>query len=176
MLASSPTGLAESGSLSLRTGHSPQVAPHPFSRKRNYHCWIQAGNGGPEGTSTLLFKRLHRRTSHHRSCVMWLRREPNNRSKSTHLKSFSATQRQSPSESENFPVLIQPNFCLIFCPIFSVRNCPRMMIRICWRRTQNDQSPVTKPHHTEKLSFSHLTNNFRSLSLFPLVKGRQARA
>jgi hypothetical protein len=48
--------------------------------------------------------------SHHRSCVMWLRREPNNRSKPTHLKSFSATQRQSPSESEDFSVLIQPNF------------------------------------------------------------------
>ena len=114
MLASSPTGLAESGSLSLRTGHSPQVAPHPFSRKRNYHCWIQAGNGGPEGTSTLLFKRLHRRTSHHRSCVMWLRREPNNRSKPTYLKYFSASQRQSPSESEDFLILIQPNFLIDF--------------------------------------------------------------
>lgn len=36
MPASSPTGLAESGSLSLRTGRSPHVAPHLFSRKRNY--------------------------------------------------------------------------------------------------------------------------------------------
>ena len=48
--------------------------------------------------------------SHHRSCVLWRRREPNNGSKPTHLKSFSAIQRQSPSEAENFPVLIQPNF------------------------------------------------------------------
>ena len=30
--------------------------------------------------------------SHHRSCVMWLRREPNNRSKPTHLKYFRASQ------------------------------------------------------------------------------------
>jgi hypothetical protein len=48
--------------------------------------------------------------SHHRSCVMWLRREPNNRSKPTHLKYFSTPQHKSPSESEDFPVLIQPNF------------------------------------------------------------------
>ena len=63
MPASSPTGSAESGSLSLRTGRSPQVAPHLFSRKCNYHCWIRVGNGSPEGTSTLRFKRPHRRTS-----------------------------------------------------------------------------------------------------------------
>ena len=89
--------------------------------------------------------------SHHRSCVMWLRREPNNRSKPTHLKSFSATQHKSPSESKNFPVLIQPNFLMVFFGlIFSVRNCPVMRIRICWRRAQNDHSPVTKPHHTER--------------------------
>jgi hypothetical protein len=67
LLAGSPTGSAESGSLSLRTGRSPQVAPHLFSRKRSYLCWIQAGNIRLEGTSTLLFKRLHRRTSLHRS-------------------------------------------------------------------------------------------------------------
>ncbi len=48
--------------------------------------------------------------SHHRSCVMWLRREPNNRSKPTHLKYFSASQRKSPSEFEDFSALIQPNF------------------------------------------------------------------
>ena len=58
----SPTGLAESSSLTLRTGHSPQVAPHPSSRKRNYHFWIQAGNDILMGTCTPLFKRLHRRT------------------------------------------------------------------------------------------------------------------
>ena len=87
--ASSPTGLAESGSLSLRTGHSPQVAPHLFSRKRNYHCWIRAGNVSPEGTSTLLFKRLHRRTSHHRSRVMQLDRERSKRRPGNGWKSNS---------------------------------------------------------------------------------------
>jgi len=58
----SPTGLAESSSHTLRTGHSPQVAPHPSSRKRNYHFWIQAGNVSLMGTCTPLFKRLRRRT------------------------------------------------------------------------------------------------------------------
>ncbi len=58
----SPLGLAESGSLSLRTGLSPRVALHLFLRKRSY-LWIQAGNVCLEGTYTLLFKRLHRRTS-----------------------------------------------------------------------------------------------------------------
>jgi len=52
--------------------------------------------------------------SHHRSRVMWLRREPNNRSKSTHLKHFSASQHKSPSDSEDFPVLIQPDFLMDF--------------------------------------------------------------
>ena len=60
--APSPTGLAESSSLALRIGRSSQVAPHPSSRKRSYHCRLQAGNVGLEGTSTLLIKRLHRRT------------------------------------------------------------------------------------------------------------------
>ena len=64
LLAGSPTGLAESGSLALRTGHSPQIAPHLSSRKRNYHCWIQAGNVSLDGTYTHLIKRLHRRTRH----------------------------------------------------------------------------------------------------------------
>ena len=50
------------------------------------------------------------------------------------------------------------------------------MIQIYRKRAQNDQSLVTKPHDTEKLSFSHVTDDFRSLSLFPLVNGRQARA
>jgi hypothetical protein len=45
---------------------------------------------------------------------MRLRREPNNRLKPTHLKYFSASQRQSPSGSEDFPVLIQPNFLMDF--------------------------------------------------------------
>jgi len=45
---------------------------------------------------------------------MWRRREPNNRSKPTHLKYFSTSQRKSPSESEDFPVLIQPNFPMDF--------------------------------------------------------------
>jgi hypothetical protein len=45
---------------------------------------------------------------------MWLRREPNNRSKSTHLKHFSASQHKSPSESEDFPVPIQPDFLMDF--------------------------------------------------------------
>ncbi len=58
----SPTGLAESSSLALRIGRSSQVAPHPSSRKRSYHCRLQAGNVSLEGTFTLLVKRLHRRT------------------------------------------------------------------------------------------------------------------
>ena len=61
-LGASPTGLAESSSLTLRTGCSSQVAPHPSSRKRSYHCRLQAGNVSLEGTCTLLIKRLHRRT------------------------------------------------------------------------------------------------------------------
>ena len=65
MPGSSPTGLAEMSSLSLRTGHSSQVAPHPPSRKRSYHCRLQAGNVSLDGTFTRLFKRLHRRTSRH---------------------------------------------------------------------------------------------------------------
>ena len=58
----SPVGLAESSSLSLRTAISPQIAPHLSSRKRSYHCRIQGGNVTLTGTSTLLFKRLQRRT------------------------------------------------------------------------------------------------------------------
>jgi len=65
LLGASPTGLAESSSLALRTGRSSQVAPHPSSRKRSYHCRLQAGNVSLRGTSTLQIKRLHRRTSHH---------------------------------------------------------------------------------------------------------------
>ena len=61
-LGVSPTGLAESSSLALRTGHSPQVALHLSSRKRSYHFRLQAGNVSLTGTSTLLFRRLHRRT------------------------------------------------------------------------------------------------------------------
>ncbi len=61
-LGVSPTGLAESSSLALRTGHLPQVALHLSSRKRSYHYRLQAGNVSLTGTSTLLFKRLHRRT------------------------------------------------------------------------------------------------------------------
>jgi len=62
-LGTSPTGLAESSSHTLRTGRSSQVALHPSSRKRSYHCRLQAGNVSLKGTSTLLIKRLHRRTS-----------------------------------------------------------------------------------------------------------------
>ena len=58
----SPTGLAESSSLALRTGLSSQVALHLSSRKRSYHSRLQAGNVRLEGTFTLLIKRLHRRT------------------------------------------------------------------------------------------------------------------
>ena len=58
----SPTGLAESSSLALRMGRSSQVALHLSSRKRSYHCRLQAGNVSLEGTCTLLIKRLHRRT------------------------------------------------------------------------------------------------------------------
>ena len=56
----SPTGLAESSSLALRMGRSSQVALHLSSRKRSYHCRLQAGNVSLEGTCTLLIKRLHR--------------------------------------------------------------------------------------------------------------------
>jgi hypothetical protein len=63
LLAGSPTGLAESSSLVLRTDLSPQVALHLSSRKRSYHCWIQGGNVTLDRTCTHLFKRLHRRTS-----------------------------------------------------------------------------------------------------------------
>ena len=63
MLAHSPTGLAESSSLTLRTVLSPQVALHPSSRKRSYHCRLQGGNDTLDGTLTQLFNRLHRRTS-----------------------------------------------------------------------------------------------------------------
>ena len=62
LLGASPTGLAESSSLTLRMGRSSQVAPHLSSRKRSYHCRLQAGNVSLEGTCTLLIKRLHRRT------------------------------------------------------------------------------------------------------------------
>ena len=62
LLGASPTGLAESSSLALRIGRSSQVALHPSSRKRSYHCRLQAGNVSLEGTCTLLIKRLHRRT------------------------------------------------------------------------------------------------------------------
>jgi hypothetical protein len=62
--AASPTGLAESSSLALRTGRSSQVALHLSSWKRSYLFRLQAGNVRLEGTSTLLVKRLHRRTSH----------------------------------------------------------------------------------------------------------------
>jgi hypothetical protein len=60
--AVSPTGLAESSSLALRTGHSSQVALHLSSRKRSYHFRLQAGNDSLTGTLSLPFKRLHRRT------------------------------------------------------------------------------------------------------------------
>ena len=62
-LGASPTGLAESSSLALRTGRSSQVALHLSSRKRSYHYRLQAGNVSLRGTSTLQIKRLHRRTS-----------------------------------------------------------------------------------------------------------------
>jgi len=68
LLASSPTGLAESSSLALRTGRSPPIALHLPSRERSY-LWLQARNADPEGTFTLLIKRLHRRTSHARQSV-----------------------------------------------------------------------------------------------------------
>ena len=72
----SPTGLAKSSSLALRMGRSSQVALHLSSRKRSYHCRLQAGNVSLEGTCTLLIKRLHRRTG------TWIlpgsHRQPNN--------------------------------------------------------------------------------------------------
>jgi len=70
MLGHSPTGLAKSSLLTLRTAHSPQVAPHPSSRKRSYHCRLQGGNDTLDGGAlTQLFNRLHRRTSYARQSV-----------------------------------------------------------------------------------------------------------
>ena len=66
-----PLGLAESSSLSLRTGYTPKVALHLSSRKRSYHR-IQGGNVTLTGTFTLLFKRLRRRTSWHIPCAVHL--------------------------------------------------------------------------------------------------------
>ncbi len=75
-LGASPTGLAESSSRSLRTGRSSQIALHPSSRKRSYHCRLQAGNVRLRGTCTLLIKRLHRRTRCSISCCLFLASEP----------------------------------------------------------------------------------------------------
>jgi hypothetical protein len=47
LAAGSPHRQAESSSLSLRTGHSPPVAPHPASRRRSDHR-LQAGERLPE--------------------------------------------------------------------------------------------------------------------------------
>ena len=59
----SPVGLAESSSHTLRTGSSPQSSP-PFPHgKRSYHFRIQGGNDTLTRTFTLLFKRRQRRTS-----------------------------------------------------------------------------------------------------------------
>ena len=46
-LAGSPQGMAESSSLSLRTGRSPPVASHPASRRRSF-VRLQAGERLPE--------------------------------------------------------------------------------------------------------------------------------
>jgi len=73
LIGASPTGLAESSSLLLRTGRSSQVAFHLPSRERSYHFRLQAGNVSLRGTSTLQIKRLHRRTTirlrRKKSCV-----------------------------------------------------------------------------------------------------------
>jgi hypothetical protein len=76
---------------------------------------------------------------------MRLRREPNNRSKPTHLKSFSATQRQPSSESEDFPVLIQPNFLMdflsdIFCPNLPKNDDPNLLKANSKRSKSGDQA------------------------------------
>jgi len=69
LLGHSPTGLAKSSSLTLRTALSPQVASHPPSRKRSYRCRLQGGNDTLDGTLTQLFNRLHRRTSRSRQTL-----------------------------------------------------------------------------------------------------------
>jgi hypothetical protein len=69
-LGASPTGLAESSSLSLRTGCSSQVALHLSSRKRSYHIRLQADNVRLRGTSTPQIKRLRRRTSRPTPCAV----------------------------------------------------------------------------------------------------------
>ena len=82
-----------------------------FSRTRENFRYGSEG-GGTECNQSLLPRSLATfaclkppaasQRSHHRSRVMRLRREPNNRSKPTHLKYFSATQRQPSSESKVF--------------------------------------------------------------------------
>jgi hypothetical protein len=55
----SPTGLAESSSLLLRTGYSPQVALHRFLLKTAVtSVGFKGGNVTLARTYTLLFKRL----------------------------------------------------------------------------------------------------------------------
>ena len=45
---------------------------------------------------------------------MWLRREPNNRSKPTNLASIRVSQRESPGEFCDFYALIMPDFLMDF--------------------------------------------------------------
>jgi len=73
------------------------------------------------------------------------RREPNNRSKPIHLKYFSTSQRQSPNESEDFPVLIQPNFLMdflpdIFCPNLPKNDDPNLLETNSKRSKSGDQA------------------------------------
>jgi len=49
--------------VNTAAGRLSQVVLHLSSRKRSYHCRLQAGNVSLEGTCTLLIKCLHRRTS-----------------------------------------------------------------------------------------------------------------
>jgi hypothetical protein len=107
---------------------------------------------------------------------MRLRREPNNRSKPTHLKYFRTPQRQSPSESEVFPVLIQPNFLMdflsdIFCPNLSKHDDPNRMQASSKRSKSGDQ---TSSHSKTVLFAFH--EQFPLVESFPLMNGRQARA
>ena len=84
--------------------------------------------------------------SHHRSRVMWLRREPNNRSKPPISPSMSINPREHPGQTRPFAIRIKPDFS----DEFSVRIFTRMMIGICWTRTRNDHRPVIEPHHAER--------------------------
>ena len=108
---------------------------------------------------------------------MWLRREPNNRSKPTHLKSFSATQRQPSSESEDFPVLIQPNFLMdflsdIFCPNLSKKDDPNLLETSSKRSQSRDQASSRRAKNGDIEDFAAGTNHIMTDHHFVDLRSR----